>query len=707
MALQKPLVFDSVRGVPRALDPGDALHLPGDLRLGGQVGFYGITPGPQPQVAGSWGQTLDQLVNALALLGLISDKRPTNWQSGINSLSSASAVGPYEPGRLIIGSITGWMQLDQPAAVPGVIQAVTAHAGAVETNPVSGLPTRQLAYSPLLSYGATPPATAALTGALWFDTGASALKVWDGSGWHDVQPALLGALAGVLAGAAPGALLSADGTGGVELLTPGAGREGRVMVIDRSERGQFIELVVVGPAAPWANGQSAYGPAPNGNRPAGVHQAIWGNTSLGSETIGFWDEAAHQWKTVAVNNPVLDGLAGLRGALADGDLLTVSHNAVARLPIGGDGASLMVDGATAVWHQRFSSGASAPSASVDGDLWLDAASDVAHVRQGSRWVAVGQTIRHSKLNATGGALLIGTPLVDQGASWAVAGPSAASGSAIAIALAASAAGAATPAAVGGVVSLSAAQWSAVIDSAEAHAAGSGLSPGRDYYVSSITAGKLTSKPAAGRGIPVGTALSSTHLLLRCGPMAESAIKARVQVSAAAPAGAVGELWWSDALSQLAVFTDDGTTQKWTPVLAPSAPAAPGGPTTPGPAAVGISDLEVIDWMADPATAAVQIHYSDGSSSSLRLKGAGGTVVTMSDNRTLVIDAGGSSIPSNAAGLPPGARDGQMLVWRGGVPVWETVATGGGAAMTGVLRSGNGVSSDAATGVITGIDEGAF
>jgi len=704
MALQKPLVFDSVRGVPRALDPGDALHLPGDLRLGGQVGFYGITPGPQPQVAGNWGQTLDQLVNALALLGLINDKRPANWQSGINSLSSASAVGPYEPGRLIIGSITGWMQLDQPAPVPGVIQVVTAHAGATETNPVSGLPVQQLAYSPVLSYGATAPATAALTGALWFDSTANELKVWTGSAWRSVQPALLTALAGALTGAAPGAFLTADGTGGVELLTPGAGREGRVMVLDRSERGQFIELVTVGPTAPWANGASAYGPAPNGNRPAGVHQAIWCNTALNAETIGFWDEAAHQWKTVYVNNPVLNQLAELRSSLVDGDLLTIKSNAVVRLPVGSDGAALTVDGGALKWHERFSFGAAAPASAVDGDVWLDGASDVVHVRQGSRWVEFGQTQRYGDINGTGGAIRAGTPLVHGAPSWQRAGPTTSKGSAIAIALQDSAAGVATPAAVGGVASLSAAQWSAVIDNAEAHAAGAGLSPGRDYYVSSTTAGMLTSKPAAGGGIPVGTALSGTHLLLRYGLMANAAVSSKVHLSAAAPAAAVGELWWSDALSQLSVFTDDGTTQSWKPVIA--APTTPGGGgVTPPAAAVGISDLEVIDWMADPATAAVQMHYSDGSSGTLRLRGAGGTVVTMADNRTLVIDAGGGRIPSNAAGLPTGARDGQVLVWRSGVPVWETIAAGGGASMTGMLRSGNGVSSDAATGVITAIDEG--
>ena len=648
MALHKPLVFDTSRGLPRALDQADALHLPGDFQLDGKVGFYGAAPASRPAVAGSWAQTLDDLVKALVALGLITDSRVAGWNTGINSLSSASGVGPYEPGRLIIGSTTGWMQLDQPAAVPGVIQVPTAHAGVQEINPANGLPVQQLAYSPLLSYGATAPPTTPQAGALWFDTANGELKVYGSSGWQPVQSAQLKQLSTAVSTAARGGLLMADGSGGIQALAAGAGSGGRVLMLDSTQQGHYLNLVTVAASSPWPNGVSAFGLSPNGGRPAGVDQAIWCNPAVNAETIGFWDEAAHLWKTVYVNNPVLNQLAELRGALADGDLFTIKGNAVVRLPIGASGESLTVDAGEIKWRDRFTAGPVAPSAALNGDLWLDNSTDVVHVREGGRWLDFNQIERYSDLNGTGGAVNPGTVLTGGVPNWQLAGPTTTAGSVVAIALDAAAGGVRLAAAVGGVVSLTAAQWAAVIDSAEPHAAGTGLSPGRDYYVSSQAAGQLTTKPAGGRGVPVGTALSGTKLLLRNGPMAGAVVNGLAHVGSAPPAGNPGELWWSDTTSQLSVFTDDGTTKQWKPVVV----APTGGTVTPPvttPAAVGVSDLEAIDWITDPLAAAIQIRYSDGTTGSLRIRGAGGAVVTMADNHTLVIDAGGSLHPPSGGG----------------------------------------------------------
>ena len=187
MAFLKPLVFDADRGVNRQLDAGDELQIIGDLKVDGKAGFFGAPPQSQPGLAGNWGQSLDDLINALALLGLIADSRPPGWLDSVSSVTLLGDVGPYEPGRLIVGSITGWMPLDQPAVVPGVIQVPASHAGLEEINPVTGLPMQTLAYSPILSYGATPPPLTALTGALWYDSNNSELNVFSGGTWEPVH----------------------------------------------------------------------------------------------------------------------------------------------------------------------------------------------------------------------------------------------------------------------------------------------------------------------------------------------------------------------------------------------------------------------------------------------------------------------------------------------------------------------------------------
>lgn len=683
MPFLTPLVFDASRGVNRQLAAGEGLRLDGPLQLMEGVGFYGVTPlAHQPTVNGPWGQTVDELISALSLMGLIADNRPAGWTAAINGITALSNVGPYEPGRLIIGSISGWMQLDQPAAVPGVIQVPTSHAGPTETNPLTGLPMQQLAYSPILSFGATPPPSTPLPGALWFDSTQHALKVFNGTGWEAALPANLAALGGQLSAAAAGALLRADGAGGVSLLAPAAGR-GQVVMFDGGRIAQAVDLITVGAAAPWADGVSCYSPASGGGgRPGGIHQAIWCDSSTNSESINFWDEVARQWKGVAVNNPVLDQLAELRGQLVDGDLLTVSGNRVVRLAGGAPGSSLTMNGSgLPQWHQRFTGGTAEPAGALDGDVWVEDSTEVVRLRQGGRWVALNSIDRFADSNGAGGAVAAGTLLSHQGGQWQRASSHGAAGQLLGIALEDAAAGAPLSAAVGGVVSLSAAQWSQAIDNAEPHAPGTGLAAGRDYFLSSLSDGKLTTRPADHLAVPVGTALSPTHLLLRLMTPAGAGPAARVISAAVAPPGSEGLLWWSPATQQLSVYeeaTTPGGSGQWLPVMPPP---AGGGGTGGGGGAVSpaaITAVEAIDWLPDPLTAALRFSFSDGSTSTVRLRGAGGTVVTMADNHTLVIDAGSRTPPP-----------------------------GGGVVPAGVLTAGNGVLADPASGVIIAIDEGVF
>ena len=668
MALHKPLVFDSGRGVPRALESADVLYLPGDLLVDGFVGFYGNTPAPKQPVGGNWAVTLDQLVNGLALLGLISDERSSGWDSGLAGLGDLTAIGSYEPGRLIIGSTTGWTQLDQPAMVPGVIQVPTAHAGLREINPANGLPVQTLAYSPILSYGAKSPPTTPQVAALWFDTAAGELKIYDGRVWRPVLPEQLRDLAAAIATAERGSLLMANGSGGIEALAPGPGGPGRVLMLDDTQQGHYVNLVTVATRAPWADGASAFGSLPNGGRPAGVDQASWCNPATNAETIGFWDEAAHRWKTAYVGNPVLNQLAELRGEIANGDLFTVTGNKVVALPIGAPGDSLTVDGSQAKWRARVSQGQTPPSGALDGDLWIDESSGALFIRVDGEWIDLNKLDRYTLLNGTGGALQPGTVLTASPPNWQLAGPPTPTGSVVAIALGSACPGAPLAAAIGGVVSLTAAQWSAVIDSAEPHAPGTGLSPGRDYYVSSLALGQMTTKPTGCYGVQVGTALSSTDLLLRDGPMAKALINSQAHVGPTAPNGCSGELWFNSLTGTLFIWYEDLDSGQWVEVGGSGLGLQPG----PTPTEVVVSDLEAIDWIADPLAAAIQIVYSDGTLGTLRFRGAGGAVVTMSDSQTLVIDAGSSSGGGGGGGggVPSGGSDDDVLTWINGEAVWN-------------------------------------
>jgi hypothetical protein len=694
MALLKPLVFDGARGVNRQLETGDTLHLAGSVLFAGPVGFNGVTPALPQVVGGNWGQSLDRLIRGLAVLGLVQDGRPTSWMDGVNATALLGAVGPYEPGRLIVGSTGGWMPLDQPAAVPGVIQVPTSHAGLPETSPVTGLAMRTLAYSPILAYGAVAPVTTPLAGALWMDTTAGELKVFTGTVWASVLGGGVAALLQTLTAAGNGAVLVADGGGGVRSIAPPAGATGgRVLAYGGSGVGAFIDLVSMGLQPPWPAGVSATDPIPTGGgRPPGATEAIWCNPAGGAETIGFWDEAALQWKTAYVNNPVLNRLAELRTALAPGDLITFKGGQVDRLSLGSQGTSLVVDAGELKWHDRFSTAATAPSTALDGDLWLDSSTSRVSVRQGGRWLAINDVQRFAGINGSGQSIRAGQPLVHGAANWQLAGPSTAMGSAVAIALEDALPGGQVAAGIEGVITLREAQWAGVIDNAEPHALVAGLTAGRDYYVSSTAAGQLTTKPAGSSGVAVGTALSSTQLLLRSGLLRDAALPARAHVGATPPPARPGELWWNTVTGELMVLFDDGTSTQW---VSASPDNLRGSTTTPGGGTGGggvgglcVTALEAIDFVSDPLTAAIRVTHSDGTDTTLRIRGAGGTVVTMADNQTLVIDAGGSRVPPSNAATGGGA-------------------TGGGATPAGAfLLPGPGVLVNT-TNQIIGLDEGSF
>jgi hypothetical protein len=93
----------------------------------------------------------------------------------------------------------------------------------------------------------------------------------------------------------------------------------------------------------------------------------------------------------------------------------------------------------------------------------------------------------------------------------------------------------------------------------------------------------------------------------------------------------------------------------------------------------VADLEVIDWAPDPRAAAIRMFYADGSVGDLRIRGAGGTVVTMSDNHTMVIDSASSPAPDGTGGgqLPAGGNEGDVLTWLNGAGVWNPLAVDGG------------------------------
>lgn len=638
MADVRPLIFSTVTGTPEVLNASDTLVLSGAVRFDGLVGFNRSAPSAPGRIDGGFSGSVNQLIQALSTLGLVIDGRPGNWMPlGLDQLLG---IGPYEPGRLIIGGAAGWQQLDMPAVVGGVIQVPAAHAGASEFNPITGLSVQTLAYSPILSYGPTAPAaTNAQAGALWYSTTANALMVFSGSGWVPVLPA---ALIGLAALSGRG-VLSFDGSA-VQLLSGGA--QGASLVETGSQTA-WVKWITTGAAPAWPNGASATDPSPGGGRPAGVTDAIWCNTARQAEAIGFWDEADRRWKSVYVDNPLLNQLAELRGVVVDGDLFTISSGRLTRLPLGAAGEQLASDGSALQWRKAFADAVNPPSAPLNGDLWHNSNTGRFSVFTGSNWKPLLDQSSYGDVNGSSGALQPGVPLVHSGANWQLAdgrSRAAISTQVLGVAQSSAAPGAPVSVALDGLAIATEAEWFAAIDPADGNRAGSGLSAGATYYLSGTAAGMLSRTPGP-TAVVVGTALDATHLLLQSGQLS-SVPYGRVHQGAVAPVnGRVDELWFNAASGELKVAVPAGAGINWALVSAPAAPPAGGGAPGAG-AASGLVDVEVIDWLLDPKAAALRFLKADGTTETIRIKGTGSAVVTMSDDHTLCID---SAMPAGGGG----------------------------------------------------------
>lgn len=565
MAFQTPLIWDDARGVSRQLDSTEGLQSSGGLGIDGPLGFWGLQTllSAQPQMSGDWATSLEAVIDALVAYGLIGDGRAADWTSGLSQVASLGRVGGYATGRLAVGSINGWAQLDQPAVQAGVIQALVARSGSGEVQPGGG-EELQLAYSPISSYGAVPTSETPQVAAFWFNNATERLAIWDGSVWKAIFPAALDALLESLSALPVNQLVVSDGADGLAPLPlPASGRGGRIPMLDTAGSVSYVQLLSIGSTAPWGNGSSIYGAAPGGGgRSAGAEAALWFQNTSGSESLNVWDEAAQQWKGIPLANPLLLQLAGLRNQVANGDTFVIRNGQLERLPAGANGEALTVLGDEPAWHARFTTAASAPAATVGGDLWQDN-SDALWLRNASTWQDLNQTPRFRSLTGFGGAVVPGLALTHDGNQWQLASSATARDGVVAIAVAASAAGIPASAAFGGIVTLTAAQWSAVIDAAEAHPAGAGLLSGRTYYISATDPGFITTRPALGEELPVGIAISSTKLLMRpAAPLWNR--PATADVSNTLPALVRnGTLRWDNASRELQIYAP---------------PAVPGGPS---------------------------------------------------------------------------------------------------------------------------------
>jgi hypothetical protein len=415
-----------------------------------------------------------------------------------------------------------------------------------------------------------------------------------------------------------------------------------------------VEWISTGATPPWANGSSAITARPTGGgRPVGVTSAIWANPARDAESIGFWDEADQQWKSVYVNNPVLNSLGQLRSTLTDGDLFTVVGGQVVRYGAGPAGSVLTSTGSAVQWTQRFSRGPTAPATPAAGDLWLETSTGLSQVFDGVNWVPLQASSRFTASNASSSSLRAGVPLQYTGTGWVLADGRNAGVSAQVLGVANGSSAPGTPVSVltAGIASATAAEWYAAIDGADGKAPGTGLTPGSAYYLSGTAAGVISVTPGPGR-VLIGTALDPTHLLLQIGQQVGRNY-GHVHVGATAPTtAAVDELWFDPTTQSLSVAVlAAGGGISWTAITAAAAGGAGGGA---GGAAAGVvlNDIEAIDWIADPKTAAMRFLKSDGSSETIRFKGTGGAVVTMSDDHTLVIDA---KVPATLGPFIDGGR----------------------------------------------------
>jgi len=508
------------------------------LQVAGGVGFYGSEPVAEPPTlagtAGAWPDVLAAIARALVDLGLVLPPAD-GWDQGLVGLSGITAVGPYENGRLLVGDERdGWLALDPPPAALGSIQALVANANGIGYCPI-------LAFGPQPPLGApplaAPPLAAPPLGALWYDTASRTLKVHGPSGWSPAAGAGAAALAALLdaahGNAAGGSLVVADGSGGLDAVpgpvVPSGESAGAGLVADAAGQPSYQRQLFCSARPPWPNGGSAYA----SGRPVGVDQAIWLDTTPQAESIRAWDEVSRRWLGTPANNPVIDGLAALRGRLAPGDLLACgAGSSVEPLPAGSPGQALVMSGVASeggrpVWHSRFHRGGSAaPIAALPGDGWLDEAGGIFCVRDDHEWVPVAGVQRFTAANSTGAPAIPGLPVVisANGSGWTVADGRVSAGAVVAICLKAAAVYAPMACGIGGVVLLTSQEWSAVLDPADGGSptgagptgASSGLQAGREYFVSTRRQGCITCSPDGRDAVLVGSAMSSVHLLLRSG-----------------------------------------------------------------------------------------------------------------------------------------------------------------------------------------------
>jgi hypothetical protein len=402
----------------------------------------------------------------------------------------------------------------------------------------------------------------------------------------------------------------------------------------------WVEWIHTALTPAWNNGQSATDPLPaGGGRPAGVTSAIWCNPAGGnSSAMGFWDEVSHRWLTVPVANTVINGLGQLAEQVLAGDLFTVGQQGqVVRLPIGAVGQSLSATATGVGWRARFSSGAVAPSDPIPGDIW-ERPDGVFVIWSDSGWQPITDQGRVGGTNSSGAAVTIGKPMVSEGNGWVLADgrTAAAAPMLLGLALASSGPGQPVLVATGGVVSGAAADWNAVVDPADHLPAGSGLKAGASYYLSGNLVGMLSQTPGPGK-VLVGSALDSTHLLLQIGQYGASDM-GRIYRQATVPAGAVvDELWFDEGVGQLKSAVNNGGVLTWQPVAPPLS-------VSPLPVdELAFIDAEVIDYLPDPTTAGLRLVHANGEPEDILLKGTGGMVITMSDDRTFSIDGTNAGI----------------------------------------------------------------
>lgn len=183
---QQPLVFDSDRGVPRPARADEPLAV-GALTVAGGVGQFGQSPPATPTaLPGDWGATLQAVIQQLLASGAATDSRDRDWSDGLGAAVALSRLGPYQSGRIIIGSSQGWTVLDQPAAASGRLRALVARSGAVE-QVAPGVSAASLGYADVVAYGAQAPA-AAVDGTLWFsEVPEQGVQVRSPAGWRRLE----------------------------------------------------------------------------------------------------------------------------------------------------------------------------------------------------------------------------------------------------------------------------------------------------------------------------------------------------------------------------------------------------------------------------------------------------------------------------------------------------------------------------------------